>query len=81
MKRGARGEEGGEGRLGQLNMCVEALHPSFGGMGGGEWGGRVFKKFRSHIILLYTPAMTSRILSKLILATLCVKLLSRVLIT
>ena len=41
--------------------------------------GRVFKRFRSHVILKYTPAMRSRTCSKLILATLCVILRSRVL--
>ena len=46
--------------------------------GGGK--GRVFKRFRSHIILKYTPAMRSRIWSTLIFATLCVILRSRVLI-
>ena len=48
--------------------------------GGGGGAGRVLKRFRSHVILKYTPAMRSRIWSKLILATLCVILRSRVLI-
>ena len=44
-----------------------------------EGKGRV-KRFRSHIIFKYTPAMRSRIWSTLIFATLCMILRSRVLI-
>ena len=49
---------------------------------GGKRGGaeRVFKRFRSHIISKYTPAVTSKMWSKLIFARLCVILRSRVLI-
>ena len=45
-----------------------------------KWGGGGGKRFRSHIIIRYTPAMTSRIWSTLMFATLCVILRSRVLI-
>ena len=47
---------------------------------GGRGGGRVFKRFREHVILKYTPAMRSRIWLKFILATVCVIPRSRVLI-
>ena len=46
--------------------------------GGG--GGEVFKRFRSHIISKYTPAVRSKIWSELTFARLCVILRSRVLI-
>ena len=42
-------------------------------------GGGGFKRFRSHDIIEYTPAMRSRLWSTLIFATLCVILRSRVL--
>ena len=45
--------------------------------GGGEEG---FQRFGSHITLKYTEAVRSRVWSKLIFATLCVILRSRVLI-
>ena len=62
------------GRLGKRKRGEKKENKKIGG------GGRVFKRFRSHIILKYTPAMRSRIWSTLIFATFCVILRARVLI-
>ena len=34
QKGGGRGGGGGGGRVGQVNLCVETIYPSWGGRGG-----------------------------------------------